>query len=136
TRAFYAQGRVALPLQGIVLAVATNVAGDQLLVRPMGVVGLALATSLAGAVNVTVLAAGLRAELLPSKDEMHKLALTLLGSGTLLVVAAGALRALDGRPAWLRLAVTVTVGVAWYALFSRVSGLHRLLLGRHEAPPE
>ncbi|UCF10723.1 MAG: murein biosynthesis integral membrane protein MurJ [Candidatus Bipolaricaulota bacterium] len=41
TRAFYAQGRVALPLLGMVLAVATNVAGDLLLVRPMGIDAIA-----------------------------------------------------------------------------------------------
>ncbi|HTE05845.1 MAG TPA: murein biosynthesis integral membrane protein MurJ [Planctomycetota bacterium] len=71
TRAFYASGDVKAPMRIALCAVAVNIALDFLLVHPLGELGLALATSVATAVNSWMLLAAFRARMnLPREERL------------------------------------------------------------------
>jgi putative peptidoglycan lipid II flippase len=133
TRAFYALGRTRVPLVASVCAMAANVAFDLLLVGPMKVGGLALATSIAGAVDALVLAWFLRRYLVAERRVIAQWAKIALGAGLVFVVAWGMGR-LAGGGTWLPVLAPLLAGIAAYGLFARLGGLWGLIRG--EGRPE
>jgi putative peptidoglycan lipid II flippase len=126
TRAYYALGRTRIPLIASTFAVAANIIFDILLVTPMKVGGLALATSISGLVNMVILIFFLRHELPDFASLAPRLAKIALGTG-IVFTAAWATKAIStGR--WMSVLIPMIIAVLVYLAFIRLSGLWRLLL--------
>ena len=95
TRAHYALGDVRTPVRAAVALVFANVLLNLALVRPMGVAGLALATTICSALNVAVLAVALRAREIipPSTDLLGRLARSAIAAAGTGLVTWGCFRA-------------------------------------------
>ena len=125
TRAYYAMGKTHIPLIASGFAVAVNIICDIMLVTPMRVGGLALATSIAGAVNVVILAFFLRHELPSLTNIGPRLLKIALGTGIVYLVAWQARLAVNDE--WLSVILPIIAAVVVYLAFVRVSGLWQLL---------
>ena len=125
TRAYYALGRTYVPLIASACAVAVNIACDIVLVTPMRVGGLALATSIAGVVNAGILALFLRRELTSSRTVTPRLVRIVLGTGIVYLVAWGT--RLVARGEWMSVILPIVAATGVYAVFVRASGLWLLL---------
>ncbi len=125
TRAYYALGRTRIPLIASACAVAVNIICDIMLVTPMRVGGLALATSIAGVVNAGILALFLRHELPSLANIGPRLLKIALGTGIVYLVALGTRLGSTGE--WMSVVLPIITAASTYAVFIRVSGLWRLL---------
>ena len=125
TRAYYALGRTRVPLIASAFAVAANIVCDITLVTPMRVGGLALATSIAGVVNVAILALFLRRELISPRTVVPRLVKIALGTGIVYLVAWATRTAARGE--WMSVILPIVAATAVYLVFIRASGLQRLL---------
>lgn len=150
TRGFYALRDTRTPMIIGLIGVAVNVALDYALYRPLGVQGLALATSLAGVVNMALLFFALERRLgerliRPLVGDLMKMALAAGVMGALVALLSRRLAALSGSR-FLLVALPGVIGLAIYSLFafSRLGGFTRLLWeglfsGKdrrgHRAPP-
>lgn len=129
SRACYAFGRTGVPVIASTCAVAVNIALDLALVGPMQEAGLALATAVAGAVNAGILLFFLRRSIRWTRALWSPLARIAIGSAVLGGVTFGSRAFLGDSPPWLAVAVPTTVGLAFYLLFVRFSGLYGLVRG-------
>ena len=129
TRACYALGRTGLPVLALVFAVGANVGLDLALVGPLREAGLALATALAGLVNASVLFAFLRRRVDWDRRVLSQLARVVLGSALLAGVVFGVRRLVFGSSPAVTVAVPTAVGIVFYALYARVSGLWGRVVG-------
>ena len=129
TRACYALGRTGLPVFALVLAVGVNVGLDLALVGPLREAGLALATAAAGLVNAGVLFFSLRRSVDWSRRLPMHLAKVGGGSAILAGLVYGARRLVGDVPPAVAVVVPTLVGMAFYGLYARVSGLWGLILG-------
>lgn len=125
TRAYYALGRTRIPLVASTFAVAANIVFDIVLVTPMRVGGLALATSISGLVNVFILAFFLRKEYPPLASLGPRLVKIALGTGIVYLCAWATSLATTGQ--WMGVIVPMIVAIVAYLAFVRVSGLWLLL---------
>jgi len=125
TRAYYALGRTRIPLIASACAVAVNIVCDIMLVTPMRVGGLALATSIAGVVNVAILSVFLRHELPSLANIGPRLVKISLGTGIVYLAAWGTRLAAKGE--WTSVVLPIVVATGVYLIFVRVSGLWQLL---------
>ncbi len=125
TRAFYSLGRTRAPLLASAGAVAANIAFNLLLVGSMREGGLALATSIAGIVNATILAFFLRREFLLKKERFVEWGKIALGTGIVFLTAWTAQGLVGGR--WAPVLLPTLVGALSYLAYARVSGLWRLI---------
>jgi putative peptidoglycan lipid II flippase len=125
TRAYYALGRTRIPLVASVCAVAANVICDITLVTPLRVGGLALATSIAGLVNLVILAAFLRHELASLVLIGPRLAKISLGTGIAFAAAWGTQAVATGE--WMTVLFPMIAAIVVYLAFVRLSGLWQLL---------
>ena len=128
TRAYYALGRTRVPLIASGFAVAANIICDIMLVTPMRVGGLALATSIAGVVNVAILAFFLRQELPTPASIGPRLLKISLGTGIVFLAAWGTRLAATGE--WMSVILPIVAAIGAYLVFVRASGLWRLLRPR------
>jgi len=128
TRAFYALGRTRVPLLASAAAMVANVAFDLVLVGPMKVGGLALATSISGAVDAIVLAFFLRRDLALDRRVLGQWAKISIGTGLVFLVAWGT-RRLSGDGLWLPVGLPLVAGIGAYAVFARTCGLWGLIRG-------
>lgn len=128
TRAFYALGRTRVPLIASVFAMAANVTFDLLLVGPMKVGGLALATSIAGTVDAVILAFFLRRYLALDRRVLVRWVKIAIGTGLVFLVAWGMRRA-SGEGLWLPVGLPLVAAIGAYALFARTCGLWGLIRG-------
>jgi putative peptidoglycan lipid II flippase len=87
TRAFYALGETRQPVQASAVSVALNIALNLALMRPLGHLGLALATSVTACVNLLQLALLLRRRL--GRLEGRRMMSTALRVASASAVAAG-----------------------------------------------
>ncbi len=136
TRACYAMGRTVFPLVAAVASMAANALLDWLLVGPMREGGLALATSIAGTLEVIVLVIFLWRVMNPDERLFKELGKIALGAGITFLVAWGVGRGLGGSSRVLAVVVPALLGIGVYALFAQVSGLMNLVRTRGEGPPE
>jgi len=125
TRAYYAIGRTRIPLIASACAVAVNIVCDIMLVTPMRVGGLALATSIAGVVNAGILALFLRHELPSFRSIGPRLVKIALGTGIVYLVAWGTRLAARGE--WMSVILPIVAASSAYFIFVRVSGFWQLL---------
>ena len=96
-----------------------------MLVTPMRVGGLALATSIAGVVNAGILALFLRKELTSQRTVTPRLVKIVLGTGIVYLVAWGTRLAASGE--WMSVILPIVAATVVYAVFVRASGLWLLL---------
>ena len=126
SRAFYALKRTGFPLFAAVVAVGVNVGLDLLLVSTMREGGLALATAIAGVVNALLL--GLF--LLPRLEiPWRKLGVVVIGSGLLYGIAWGVRWLARGGPVAVVVFAPLVAGVAFYAVYIRLTPLWALVEG-------
>jgi putative peptidoglycan lipid II flippase len=126
TRAFYAQQDTRTPLVVGALTVAINVVLDYALVGPMGVGGLALATSIAGIANALMLFVLLQKRLGTQDAGLMRLGLDLakmLGASVLMGITvyfvARGTSPLGELPT---VGLSITVGIGMYVGLARLSG--------------
>jgi putative peptidoglycan lipid II flippase len=136
TRAFYAMGRTAVPLVASAASMMANAVLDYLLVGPMREGGLALATSIAGVLEVAVLTVFLWRAMRPDRVLFQELAKVALGTGLVFLAAWGIGRAIGGASRLLEVALPALVGMGVYALYARASGLWDLVRERGEGRSE
>ena len=131
TRAFYALRDTKTPVLIGTAAVAVNVVLDYTLVGPMGVGGLALATSVAGLTNMVLLILFLERQLgrrlvRPLAGELGKMA---LGAGVMGALVFFFYRWLaspfDNR--FLLVGLPALLGILLYYLFSKLGGLLKVI---------
>lgn len=127
TRAFYALQDTRTPVVVGGAAVALNVVLDYLLVEPLGVGGLALATSLAGIFNALLLWGILQRRLQtslirPVLPELAKLAVAAVLMG---VTVALLVRSLGSLPELVLVSAGVLCGAALYWGLTQLEGLSR-----------
>jgi len=127
TRAFYAIGRTTLPLLASCCAVAANIAFDLLLVGPMREGGLALATSIAGSVNVAILFLFLWRTIHPDGILLRRLVKIALGSGLVFAVAWVTRQSIGEGSRALAVFLPTLAGITFYLVYARTSGLWELL---------
>jgi len=127
TRAFYAIGRTTLPLLASCCAVAANIAFDLLLVGPMREGGLALATSIAGSVNVAILFLFLWRTIHPDGILLRRLGKIALGSGLVFAVAWATRQSIGEGSRALAVFLPTLLGITFYLVYARASGLWDLL---------
>ena len=127
TRAFYAIGRTTLPLLASCCAVAANIAFDLLLVGPMREGGLALATSIAGSVNVAILFLFLWRTIHPDGILLRRLVKIALGSGLVFLVAWVTRQSIGEGSRALAVFLPTLAGITFYLVYARTSGLWKLL---------
>lgn len=118
TRAFYALHDTRTPVAISAVAVGVNIALDYALIGPLGVGGLALATALAGLIQMTLLVWALRcrlgaALLAPLAAPVGKMALSALLMGAVIYGIDGGLAGLSAG-VFMRVGITVTAGVLSY----------------------
>jgi len=90
TRTFYALGDTRTPVQASFVSVALNLALNLLLMRPLGHLGLALATSLTSIVNLAQLAFYLRRRVGPIEGaRIANTLVRMVGAGGLVAAACG-----------------------------------------------
>ncbi|HHR84841.1 MAG TPA: hypothetical protein ENL23_00665, partial [Candidatus Acetothermia bacterium] len=128
TRAYYALGRTRVPLIASGCAVAANIVCDIMLVTPMRVGGLALATSISGVVNVIILALFLRHQLPSFGSIGPRLVKIALGTGIVYLAAWGTRLVATGE--WMSVILPIVAATGAYVVFVRVSSLWRLLRPR------
>lgn len=131
TRAFYALRDTKTPVITGLVGVALNVTLDYSLYRSLGVSGLALATSIAGLVNMGLLAWALerrlgRRLLAPLAGELGRMALGAGLMGALVFLFYHEL-ALFLESRLLLVALPTLLGLLTYYLLSRLGGLFRVL---------
>jgi putative peptidoglycan lipid II flippase len=139
SRAFYALRDTRTPVAVGFLGVALNVGLDYALVGPLGLRGLALATSVSGLVNMAVLLGligrrlGSGRELVaPLAERLGKLFLAAVAMGALVFLSQrGLAAALESRFALV--ALPVLIGLVSYPLFLRLAGLSLSRLEEREA---
>ena len=136
TRACYAMGRTVFPPVAAVASTAVNALLDWLLVGPMREGGLALATSIAGTLEVIVLVIFLWRAMNPDERLFQDLGKIVLGAGITFLVAWGVGRWLAGSSRVLAVVVPAVLGIGVYALFAQVSGLMNLVRTRGEGRSE
>jgi putative peptidoglycan lipid II flippase len=127
TRAFYALRDTRTPVAISAVAVGVNIALDYALIGPLGVGGLALATALAGLIQMALLAWMLQrrlgaALLAPLAGPVGKMALSALLMGAVIYVIDGSLAGLSAG-VFLRVGIAVTAGALSYgalALWGRL----------------
>jgi len=129
TRACYALGRTIFPLFASLLAVATNVALDLVLVGPLREGGLALATAVAGAVNAISLFAFLWSRFEPGRRLANQIGIIAIASGLLGGVLIGLRFLVNGATPAISVLVLTVGGGAVYLAFTRWAGIWRLLSG-------
>ncbi len=127
TRTCYAKQQSALPLIASTAAVAVNIALDLLLVSPLGVQGLALATALAGWTQAGILAFFVRSSFRPLRriagDSIRIVTATAVMGAALF--AFGSIRLpMPGDAAVL---VSIFIGAAVYVFAAFMLGLFKLL---------
>lgn len=127
TRAFYATGRTTLPLLASCCAVAANIAFDLLLVGPMREGGLALATSIAGSVNVAILFLFLWRTIHPDGMLLRRLGKIALGSGLVFAVAWATRQSIGEGSRALAVFLPTLLGITFYLVYARASGLWDLV---------
>ena len=127
TRAFYAIGRTTLPLLASCCAVAANIAFDLLLVGPMREGGLALATSIAGIVNVVILFLFLWRTIHPDGMLLRRLVKIALGSGLVFAVAWATRQSIGEGSRALAVFLPTLLGITFYLVYARTSGLWELV---------
>ncbi|MCX6095627.1 MAG: murein biosynthesis integral membrane protein MurJ [Candidatus Bipolaricaulota bacterium] len=130
TRAFYAMGRTTVPLVASVASLATNAVLDWLLVGPMREGGLALATSIAGALEVVVLVVFLWRAMRPDAKLTKELVKVACGAGLTFLAAWGVARWVGQSSRLLAVALPAIVGIGIYAAYARASGLMDLVRAR------
>jgi putative peptidoglycan lipid II flippase len=115
TRTFYALGDTRRPVQASFVSVALNLALNLALMRPLGHVGLALATSITSIVNAGQLAFYLRRRLGPLEGRRMLGTLLRVGAagGAAAALCAAGLALSGGRwhGGWMREAVAVGAGL-------------------------
>ncbi|MFP4646962.1 MAG: murein biosynthesis integral membrane protein MurJ [Candidatus Acetothermia bacterium] len=130
TRAFYSLQKTMIPVAAGISAVAVNVGLDLLLIEPMGVGGLALATAVSGLVNGVILFVAFgrqvaQGDYLPRVPDLGKIVLsTALMGGVVWGVKAGV-----GRLGWGEFALVlcpISAGIAAYFCCSYFLGLEGL----------
>jgi putative peptidoglycan lipid II flippase len=129
--AFYALGRTRVPLTGSLLAVTANVAWNIATFRWLGHFGLALGTSIAAIVNVSVLVLSFQLQLknLLTRSFFVALVRIIAASAVMGVVVwflSGRLEAMPNKGFVMRLVkalAPVSVGAACYYLAARALGL-------------
>ncbi len=126
TRAFYALGKTIYPLIASIGAVAANVAFDLILVGPLRVDGLALATSISGIVNVGILGIALAGRIGLARDSLVAMGKIALGTALLYGIVWGVKRGLAGWNLAGVVFVGIFVGVAFYAGYVKLSGLVKI----------
>jgi len=131
TRAFYALRDTRTPVLIGTAAVAVNVVLDYMLVGPLGVGGLALATSVAGLVNMSLLIWALERRLggrllLPLAGELARIA---VGAGVMGASASLICRWLEGHSVdrFLLVALPVLWGLGIYYFLSRLGGFLKVV---------
>jgi putative peptidoglycan lipid II flippase len=133
-RVLFALQDVITPLKIALVVILANVAFSVVLVRPLEQGGLALATSLAAALNMGLLVMTLRQRL--SGLELGQLARSFLqasaGAAILALVGAGSYRLLAGTGAGVGLAQLLAVVVA-LAVAGGAYALFELMIGSREA---
>lgn len=132
TPGFLARRDTKTPVRLALIALAVNLAGNLVLIGPMGHIGLAIATSAAAWVN-----AGLQMGILIRREHFHlpkseSRILVAMGAATVTMTASLATTAafagpLGDRPV-IMVTVLVAVGVASYALSLWVFGIRRTTL--------
>ncbi len=126
TRAFYALGKTVYPLIASAAAVAANIAFDLLLIGPMRVDGLAIATSISGIVNALILFIALAGRVNPTRDSGVVMGKILTGCALLYVSVWGIGRWLAGWNLAGYVFVAIGVGVGIYLLYAKMSGLVKI----------
>jgi len=129
TRAYYALGLTRIPLIASACAVAVNIVCDIMLVSPMRVGGLALATSIAGVTNVAILALFVRKDLPSLEAALPRLVKIALGTVIVYLVAWGTRLLAIGE--WMSVILPIVAAASAYAVFLRTSSLW---LFRYEDP--
>ncbi|MCR4404839.1 MAG: murein biosynthesis integral membrane protein MurJ [Candidatus Acetothermia bacterium] len=131
TRAFYALRDTRTPVLLGLVGVAVNVVLDYALCRPLGVRGLALATSIAGLVNMALLARALQRRLGtgligPLRAELAKMALgAALMGGLAFLFYRGLAMAVESR--FLLVALPALLGLTAYYLLAQLGGFFRVV---------
>jgi putative peptidoglycan lipid II flippase len=133
TRAFYSVKDSKWPARTAMIAVAVNVSLNLILIWPLGVKGLALATALCSYLQVAILWSILRKKFNLSISAQSRLIFlkTLLGTIIMALFGTVCLFAMSKLPEdrffeFLRLAVLVVVCAGTYALAGRVLGSEML----------
>ncbi len=126
TRAFYALGKTIYPLIASAAAVAANVAFDLLLIGPMRVDGLAIATSISGIVNALILFIALAGRVNPTWDSGVVMGKITLGCALLYAGVWGVGRWLAEWNLVGYVFVAIVVGVGIYVLYAKMSGLVKI----------
>lgn len=127
TRAFYALQDTRTPVAISAIAVGVNIGLDLLLVGPLGIGGLALATSIAGLVHmgllITVLRWRVRAPLLsPLAAELARMAWSAALMGGLVYLVDWGWAALSAGE-FVRVGIGLLVGASSYGLMAQRAGL-------------
>jgi len=123
TRAAYARGEPILPLLASVLSVAVNVTLDLLLIGPMRIAGLALATAIAGICNAGLLAAILLRRGGLAWSSVRRLVWVAVGCGGLFAICRLTRYGVGEHSTLLAVAAPTLVGVAAYAGYVRLTPL-------------
>jgi len=118
TRAFYALQDTRTPVALSAVAVGLNIILDLLLIGPMGIGGLALATSIAGLTQMTLLALTLQRRLQapllrPLASQAGKMTLGALFMGMFVYATDLGLETTQANE-WLRVGLSVAVGLLSY----------------------
>jgi putative peptidoglycan lipid II flippase len=122
--AYFARENTNTPMRFALVNVGVNVAGSLILFPLIGFVGIAIATSLAGWVNVALLVVGLRGRLGLGPNRRRQLGRTLIAAATMGVVVWLAHQGLEtwfAGPQWQRVAALVLLvgsGFSAYALLA------------------
>jgi putative peptidoglycan lipid II flippase len=129
---FFARGDMSTPVRVGMATLGINLCLNLALMRPLQHVGPPLATSLASAINATILAILLlrRGFLVPDRATLSRLArmglAALAMAGLLLVLDRGPFRSLPTHHGLLRIAelgAMIGTGMASYALFLQLLGV-------------
>ncbi len=127
TRAFYALGRTSYPLIASAGAVAANIVFDLLLVGPLGARGLALATSVSGITNATILFFALVNQIGPGRKTAASLGKIVLGCLLLYGVVLGVELGLAGWNLPGFVFIAIVTGAVVYVVYAKISGLDEIV---------
>lgn len=126
TRAFYALGKTVYPLIASACAVAANVAFDLILIGPLRVDGLALATSISGIVNALILFIALAGRIGLMREVAAIMGKIVFGCAILYGVVWGVKLGLAGWNLPGLVFTAIIAGAAAYAFYVKISGLWKI----------
>jgi putative peptidoglycan lipid II flippase len=119
---FYAMKDTKTPVKVATICVCLNMAGNLALMRPMGVTGLALASTIASGFNTLFLGWLLRRRLgaLGARKMISTLALSGLATAAMAAASIGTLKLLGGYREMLAVPAAIAAGAAVYLLAARL----------------